>query len=153
MWLHEIRLVYLLLQSFARKYWFSLFFTKASPTDGRTDRPTDGRTDMPGYRDARTHLKTTSSSPLEWKFDCCSWGIMKVFDCIWQQVIIQCEFSNTYCVLHQAREWGWGRRRGETRDWEEEEGKEERKREGTNKPYSISDYDERASTRTVKLLL
>ena len=28
---------------------FSLFFTKASPTDRRTDKP--------GYRDARTHLK------------------------------------------------------------------------------------------------
>ena len=40
---------------------FSLFFTKASPTDGPTNQPpdglTDGRTDMPGYRDASTHLK------------------------------------------------------------------------------------------------
>ena len=62
MWLHEICLVYLLLQLFAWKYWFSLFFTKAWPTDGRTDRPTDRWTDQrtgkPGYRDARTHLKT-----------------------------------------------------------------------------------------------
>ena len=37
------------------------FFTKASPTDRRTDGPTDGRTDRrmdrPSYRDARTHLK------------------------------------------------------------------------------------------------
>ena len=32
------------------------------PTDGRTDRPTDGRTDIPSYRDARTHLKTQSTS-------------------------------------------------------------------------------------------
>ena len=33
------------------------------PTDGRTDGPTDGwtngRTDRPGYKDARTHLKTS----------------------------------------------------------------------------------------------
>ena len=32
------------------------------PTDGRTDRRTDGPTDIPGYRDARTHLKTKRSS-------------------------------------------------------------------------------------------
>ena len=33
-------------------------FTKALPTDLRTDGPTDRRTDRPSYRDARTHLKT-----------------------------------------------------------------------------------------------
>ena len=38
MWLQEIHLVYLLLQLFAQKYRFFLFFTKARPTD----RPTDG---------------------------------------------------------------------------------------------------------------
>ena len=46
-WLHEICLVYLLLQLFARKWWFSIFFTKPSPTDGRTDGPTDRRTNRP----------------------------------------------------------------------------------------------------------
>ena len=39
------------------------------PTDGRTDRrtdrPTDRRTDTPSYRDARTHLKTTSDQDLD----------------------------------------------------------------------------------------
>ena len=35
---------------------------KGSVTDIPTDRPTDGRTDMPGYRDARTHLKTGAPS-------------------------------------------------------------------------------------------
>ena len=55
MWLHEIRLGYLLLQLYARKWWFSLFFTKALPTHGPTDRPTDRRTDP--FIDARTHLK------------------------------------------------------------------------------------------------
>ena len=46
MWLHEICLVYLPLQLFAQKEWFSLFFTKTSPTDARTDRATDRPTDQ-----------------------------------------------------------------------------------------------------------
>ena len=33
------------LQLFARNYWFSLFLTKASPTDQPTDGPADGQTD------------------------------------------------------------------------------------------------------------
>ena len=48
MWLHEICLVYLLLQLFARKLWFSLFFTKAWPTDRRTDGRTDPLIEMRG---------------------------------------------------------------------------------------------------------
>ena len=67
--MHLLSLVNLLWHLFARKYWFPLFFTKASPmdrrTDQRTDGPTDGRidgrmdgrTDRPSYKDARTHLK------------------------------------------------------------------------------------------------
>merc|ERR1712240_986661 len=36
---------------------FPCFFCK-SVTDQPTDRPTEGRTEKPGYRDARTHLKS-----------------------------------------------------------------------------------------------
>ena len=70
MWLHEICLVYLPLQLFAQKHWFSLFFYENvtngptdGQTDGRTDGPTDGRTDRPCYRDARTHLTVAPSRP------------------------------------------------------------------------------------------
>ena len=69
MWLHQIRLVYLPLQLFARKYWFSLFFTKTSPMDGRTDWPTDRPTDIPGYRDARMHLKKCLRMFISFFFD------------------------------------------------------------------------------------
>ena len=43
MWLHEIRLEYLLLQLFAQKMIIFLVFYE-SVTDGRTDRRTDGPT-------------------------------------------------------------------------------------------------------------
>ena len=66
MWLHEIRLEYLLLQLVAQKWWFSLFFMKASPTNQRTDGPTngrtDGRTDRPSYID----LKIVHRVPRVW---------------------------------------------------------------------------------------
>ena len=38
-------LVFLLWQYYTQKWWYSLFLTKAWPTDQRTDRPTNGRTD------------------------------------------------------------------------------------------------------------
>ena len=73
-WCNFMRFIlYLLLQLFAWKCWFSLFLTKAWRTNRRTDRRTDGRTDgwtdrrtdvwtdrrtdRPSYRDARTHQK------------------------------------------------------------------------------------------------
>ena len=45
-----------LIQVFARNYWFTLFLTKASPTDRRTD----GRTNL--VRDAKTHRKIKRSA-------------------------------------------------------------------------------------------
>ena len=57
---YKVRLIYLLGCLFARKYGFPSFLMKAWPTHG----PTDGRTDRPGYRDARTHLKTGYWQPL-----------------------------------------------------------------------------------------
>ena len=44
--------------AWSKKMNYGFFFMKASRTYGPIDGPTYGRTDRPGYRDARTHLKT-----------------------------------------------------------------------------------------------
>ena len=75
--MHLVSPVNLLWHLFSRKYWFPLgFFCDGRTdqrterqtdqqtdrwTDRRTDQRTDWRTDRPGYRDARTHLKSYGS--------------------------------------------------------------------------------------------
>ena len=86
--MHIVSLVYLHCHLFAQKYWFPLILTKASWTDGPTDRTHNRPRDRPSYRDARTHLKTYDEGSFHYE-DCCFLFLQKKF---W------------ICMLHQWRE-------------------------------------------------
>ena len=86
--MHIVSLVYLHCHLFAQKYWFPLILTKASWTNGPTDRPHNRPRDRPSYRDARTHLKTYDEGSFHYE-DCCFLFLQKNF---W------------ICMLHQWRE-------------------------------------------------